>query len=120
MNMGKLKICGLALMVAALPLLVGALGGADSSPAPGVDDASAPVQPNPSPAITDDSATSVTTPLPAITQPPSPPVKLSGGAQEMVKLAQAGVSEDVMLAYIDLFKGKFSLGSDQIIYLNDL
>ena len=45
---------------------------------------------------------------------------LSTGAKEVVKLAQAGMGEDVLLAYIGAAKSPFSLGSDQIVYMNDL
>ncbi len=56
--------------------------------------------------------------------PPPPPAPatppLTPAAQEVVKLAQSGVSEDVMLAYTGNSNDRFNLGSDQIIYLNDL
>ena len=47
-------------------------------------------------------------------------VSVSPGLAEVVKLAQAGVSEEVMLAYVDKYTGSFSVGADQILYLNDL
>ncbi len=47
-------------------------------------------------------------------------VALSPGLAEVVKLAQAGVSEEVMLAYVDKYSGSFGIGADQILYLNDL
>lgn len=52
--------------------------------------------------------------------PAAPAPRLSPGAQEVAKLAQAGLGEDVMLAYIGNVNGTFNLGSDQIVYLNDL
>jgi hypothetical protein len=52
---------------------------------------------------------------------PAPVVpKLSPAAEEVVRLAQSGVSEDVMVAYVANSVSPFRLGSDQIIYLNDL
>jgi len=96
----------LALMLAGLPLLAGNVGGDDSSIS-----TSAPPPPP---------AASQPPVAPVASQPPSPPVKLSSGAAEIVKLAQAGVGEDVMLAYVGNVKSKFTLGSDQIVYLNDL
>lgn len=45
---------------------------------------------------------------------------LSTSAAEVVKLAQAGLSEDILLAYVGATKSPFALGSDQIAYLNDL
>ena len=47
-------------------------------------------------------------------------LKLSPAASEIVKLAQAGVSETVMLAFITNSPRTFSLGSEQIVYFNDL
>ena len=58
-------------------------------------------------------------PLPA-EQPTPPDVRLSLPLTEIVKLAQAGVDDSVMLAYITNSAYTFNLGSDQIIYLNDL
>jgi hypothetical protein len=95
----------LAVMLAGLPFVTGNAGG---------DDSSATYD---TPAAT---ATSQPLPVPVVSQPAPPPVTLSSGAAEIVKLAQAGVGEDVMLAYVGNVKGKFSLGSDQIVYLNDL
>jgi hypothetical protein len=106
MNTRMMRNWGLALMLAALPFLAGNAGG---------DDSSATYEITPvAPAISQPSA------APAVSQPASPPVKLSSGAAEIVRLAQAGVGEDVMLAYVGNVKSKFSLGSDQIVYLNDL
>jgi len=56
--------------------------------------------------------------IPAI--PKLATVTLSTGLTEVVKLAQAGVSEEVILAFIDQFNGHFEVGADQILYLNDL
>src|SRR5215218_1481495 len=47
-------------------------------------------------------------------------VATSPGLAEVVKLAQAGVGEEVILAYIDKYSGQFQVGSEQILYLNDL
>ena len=60
---------------------------------------------------------------PAVATAPAPvltDLKLTAGVAQIVKLAQAGVGDDVMLAYINTMNAKFNLGSDQIIYLNDL
>jgi hypothetical protein len=45
---------------------------------------------------------------------------LSSTAAEIVKLAQAGVDEGVMLAFVTNSPHIFNLTSDQIIYLNDI
>jgi hypothetical protein len=50
---------------------------------------------------------------------PPPPIQLSPWATEIVKLAQAGIEESVMLSFIDN-SGTFNLGADQLVYLNDL
>ncbi len=57
----------------------------------------------------------------AVSGPVTPTdIKLYGASAEVVKLAQAGVDESVMLSYVSNARAKFSLTSDQIIYLNDL
>jgi len=53
--------------------------------------------------------------------PPAPPaVNLSKGIAEVVRLAQSGVDEGVLLAYIGSVNSQFNVGSDQILYLNDI
>ena len=58
------------------------------------------------------------------TQPSQPiapaGMKLYGGTSEVVKMAQAGVSDDVILAYITNSNARFGVNADQIVYLNDL
>lgn len=46
-------------------------------------------------------------------------VRLSPWAIEIVKLAQSGIENDVMVSFVDN-SGMFNLGADQIIYLSDL
>jgi len=57
-----------------------------------------------------------------VVQNPVPPanVELSPALAEIVKLIQAGVSEDVILTYITSSTNIFYVGSDQIVYLNDI
>jgi hypothetical protein len=50
----------------------------------------------------------------------TPDVRLSQSAAEIAKLAQAGLGDDVMMAYVANVNSSFNLGSDQIVYLNDL
>ena len=45
--------------------------------------------------------------------------RLSPWTREIVKLAQSGIEEGVMVAFIEN-SGTFELGADQIIYLNDI
>ena len=52
--------------------------------------------------------------------PPAPAVNLNGPAAEVVKLAQAGVEEVVMLSFVTNAPNTFNLSSDAIIYLNDI
>jgi hypothetical protein len=47
-------------------------------------------------------------------------VKLSTPASEIVRLAQAGVDESVMMTYVTSSPNTFNLGADDIIYLNDV
>jgi hypothetical protein len=47
-------------------------------------------------------------------------LNLSPAVSEILKLATAGVKEDVLLAYVDRSDSTFTLGADEIIYLNDL
>ena len=54
----------------------------------------------------------------AATSPQS--VNLTGPATDLVKLAQAGVDQDVMLSFVTNSPHTFNLTSDAIIYLNDI
>jgi len=47
-------------------------------------------------------------------------MKLSPPLKEVVKLVQAGVSEDVIVTYVTKEKQAYGIGSDEIVYLNDL
>ncbi len=53
-------------------------------------------------------------------QEPQEPVTLSPAAAEVVKLAQSGTSDEVLLAYIQNSPSSFSLSADQILYLKDV
>jgi len=60
-------------------------------------------------------------PAPASATKPLPPdLKFTPNAADVVKLAQGGVDESVMLSFITNSTGTFNLDSDQIVYLNDL
>ena len=48
------------------------------------------------------------------------PLVVSPAIQEIAKLAQAGVSEDVILAFVDQSAADFNPSVDEILYLNDL
>src|SRR5687767_15079171 len=47
-------------------------------------------------------------------------LKVSPALEEILKLAQAGVSEEVLLSYITNSTHLFSANSDAIVYLHDL
>ena len=47
-------------------------------------------------------------------------VSLSPAATEVVKLAQSGIGDDDVLAYVQSSRSPFNLGSDDIIYLRDI
>src|ERR1043166_6679863 len=51
-------------------------------------------------------------------RPPSK-IRLSPWANEIVKLAEAGIGDDVLFSFIDN-SGTFNHGADQIVYLSDL
>ena len=48
------------------------------------------------------------------------PVNLSPGAAEVVRLAGSGVSDDVVLAYIQNSQATFNLAADDVLYLKDI
>jgi hypothetical protein len=48
-----------------------------------------------------------------------PPANLSPGLQEIVKLARAGMSDDVILAYIKNSGASYKMSADDILYLKD-
>ena len=58
-------------------------------------------------------------PPPAGPAPVAAPA-LSPAASEVVRLAEAGTSDDVLLAYIQNSQGGFNLAADQILYLRDI
>jgi hypothetical protein len=109
------------LILAGLPFVAAWLAG-EPSTASGGDTVSAG-------ASTDTLAAADADTLPAIaltnSAQPSPATLPAGmqlypGTQEVVKMAQAGISDDVMLAYVTNSNARFGVSSDQIIYLNDL
>ena len=98
---------------------------ADSAAAP--DDATkfeAPVAPVNLAGAPDLEKTNVSTnvAMPKLVQNPVIPddLKVSPALEEVLKLAQAGVSQEVMLAYITNSTTFFNVTSDAIVYLNDL
>ena len=64
--------------------------------------------------------TSAAQPAPAVERKLPPNINPSTPAGQVIKLAQAGVDETVMLTYITNTGSLFTLGSDEIIYLNDI
>lgn len=91
--------------------------------------ASAPAQPNaPGNAdlssvagVTENLSTNVT-PVIEKEVPPALPenLKISSATEKIIKLADAGVDESVMLAWVEKTQGKFELEADEIVYLTDL
>ena len=81
--------------------------------------ATAPAPENPPAAVAaDTNGPAILQRIPPSARPES--VTLTPGLSEVVKLAQAGVGEEVILAYVEKYSGDFNLGADQILYLNDL
>ncbi|MBN2507653.1 MAG: hypothetical protein JXQ71_13255 [Verrucomicrobia bacterium] len=48
------------------------------------------------------------------------PEDLSPALRDLVRMTQAGVSEEVLLAYIENSTNIFNVGADEVVYLNDL
>jgi hypothetical protein len=58
---------------------------------------------------------------PMTTSKPLPPnVRLTAPVAELIKLADSGVDEGVMLAFVTNSTSTFNLGAEEIIYLNDI
>jgi len=115
---------GLAL--ASLPLAGGCVQESNSAPAEtATNQVNAPA---PSPAVTNAPPPEIAGQelenapgkIVSTAQPPAQAANLTAPAAEVAKLAQSGVDEDVMLAYITNSGSTFALDSDQIIYLNDI
>lgn len=106
--------CKVTIVLAGLAMLVGILKGSES--APSADTAAVPSTTS---APVANIAVPPTAPLPA-SAPFMPEVKLSPGAADVARLAQSGLGDQVMLAYVGNANTRFNLGSDQIVYLNDL
>jgi hypothetical protein len=113
----------MAFVLIGLPLIVGSCRSSSTVTA---EDASAPpvvIKPDDQPpAATTAEIPSANPEVAPVADPaPAPMVaKLSPAADEVVRMAQSGVNEDVMLAFVANAKDHFGLGSEQIIYLNDL
>src|SRR5262249_36282716 len=57
--------------------------------------------------------------LPQQAQAPSVPDNISPGAAEVMRLAESGTGDDVILAYVQNAVSSFNLTADQILYLRD-
>ena len=86
--------------------------------------AAAPVPAAPDPALAEQTAENDVVDAPAKTistaKPLPPSVKLTAPVAEVLKLADSGVEEGVMLAFVTNSTSTFNLGAEEIIYLNDL
>lgn len=115
----------LLLAVAALPMIYGCAN-ANSEPASPPTNVVVLAETN-AVAATEPAATNA---IPAEQVPAGQPVntnwvapatvKLSPGASEIAKLAQAGVDQSVMLTFINNSPNTFRLEADDIVYLNDI
>jgi hypothetical protein len=68
------------------------------------------------PLITSQAQTPAGGPPPGAGSPPA----VSPGAAEVIKMAEAGTSDDVLLGYIKNSTSTFDLSADQILYLRDI
>src|SRR5215469_2053928 len=58
---------------------------------------------------------------PVVSDKPLPPnIRPSGPVAEVIKLANSGLAESVMLAYVTNSQHTFNLSAEDIIYLNDI
>src|SRR5437764_4727840 len=48
------------------------------------------------------------------------PANISPGAADVIRLAESGVGDDVVLAYIQNSQATFNLGADDLLYLRDV
>ena len=118
---------GLGLALAALPLVGGCVQESASS-APVIFTATNQVSVveetvvtnAPTPEVAEHTLENAPGKLVSAAQPPEQDANLTAPAVEIAKLAQSGVDEGVMLAYVGNSPHTFNLGSDQIIYLNDI
>src|SRR3954447_1884252 len=58
-------------------------------------------------------------PAPGQTANPAPPA-VSPAVAEVIRLAESGVAEDVVMAYVQNSPAGFNLSADQILYVRDL
>ncbi len=106
---------------AALPLLGGcAREQVKVTPAAVTNGNPAAVVTAPAPEVADQELATAPARLVSRPQPTAQGVALDAAAAELVRLTQSGVDEKVMLAYVNNSASTFNLGSDQIIYLNDI
>src|SRR6266850_7176749 len=54
------------------------------------------------------------------TSAPPPNIRPTGATAEVIKLAESGVDENVMLTFVGNSTAAFSLSAEEIIYLNDI
>src|SRR5436190_20494832 len=95
--------------VAAAEPAVPAVAGTNASPAAAIPETTAAPAEKPEPVPA------------ALEEKPLPPsIKASSPLAEVIKLAQAGVDDEVMLTFITNSTSTFGLSSDEIIYLNDI
>ncbi|MDB6066558.1 MAG: hypothetical protein JWR26_2766 [Pedosphaera sp.] len=100
---------------AALPLVAGGMMSSESGDTPDASSQTTPALPT-----VPDAAQNPGLSVPPATAAPAPAVQLSAGASEIATLAQSGIGDEVMLAYINNVHSRFNLGTNQIVYLNDL
>ncbi len=80
----------------------------------------APAAPPGSIIITRATATNAPPATNVVTAPPAGPPTLSPALAEVVRLLEANVGQDVLMAYITNSTQPFNLGANEIVYLHDL
>lgn len=128
MNHKISKKLGLVLVLGVSPFV----GGCDQPTATLAQAAAAESQPAVAPAVSTAPGTPATPPPTESVEPAAKPapaelekplpenIKATPALAEIIKMANAGVDESVMLAYVTNTTSTFSVGSEEIIYLNDI
>src|SRR2546425_10363890 len=112
----KTRFMTTLLPVVSLGIIALSTGCADESKKSVTNDRGTPVSSTIVAAPVDKSVVSVESVPKAAVTPPA----LSPGVDEIVQLAQAGVGDEVLLAYIENTHTAYNLNVDQILYLHDL
>jgi hypothetical protein len=120
----RISALALALVIASISCRAQDATPASSSAKPSAPDNQSQAAPAATPTTAPISLPALTPGPPEVGAPqappvPAPPSPFSAWTKEIIKMARAGVGDEVLLTYIDS-AGTFNLGADEIVYLRDL